>query len=142
MAVGSREINGGVEKASSAGQALTQIINMADNVGSMITQIATAAGQQSNTTDVVNSSVGKISGLTRQSSDMAEETAKACTELSNLALELQRLVSQFKVEDSTPRTSPTRQKPPIGRVNRANKANGQAVLRQCEELQSLRPFLN
>jgi hypothetical protein len=63
----------------------------------MITQIATAATQQSSATEQVNSNVSKISSLTEESSLSAQHTAQACAELSTMAIDLQNLVNQFKV---------------------------------------------
>ncbi len=45
----------------------------------------------------MNNNVAQISSLTQGSSLAAEQTAKACAELSTMALDLQNLVSQFKL---------------------------------------------
>ena len=99
--LGRRDVEVGVEKTSASGAALKEIIQMSEKVGDMISQIATAATEQSwSATEQVNSNVSQISSLTQGSSLAAEQTAKACSELSSMALDLQNLVSQFKIEGS------------------------------------------
>jgi methyl-accepting chemotaxis protein len=98
--LGSRDVEVGVEKTSASGAALKEIIQMSEQVGDMISQIATAATEQSSATEQVNSNVSQISSLTQGSSSAAEQTAKACAELSTMALDLQNLVNQFKLGDS------------------------------------------
>jgi methyl-accepting chemotaxis protein len=97
MELGNREVQVGVEKTAASGAALEEIIKMAQQVGDMISQIATAATQQSSATEQVNANISQISSLTQESSSAADQTAKACTDLSGLALDLQNLVGQFKL---------------------------------------------
>lgn len=97
MNAGTTQVRGGVESTSKAGQALGAIIKAADNVGEMVTQIATAAMQQSSATEQINANVEQISKITHESAAGAQQSAKACQDLSNLALDLQNLVSGFKV---------------------------------------------
>jgi methyl-accepting chemotaxis protein len=98
MAQESKEVQVGVEKTSASGAALREIIKMSEDVGDMIATIATAATEQSATTEQINSSISQISGSTQESSASAAQTSKACTDLSSLAFDLQHLVKQFKLE--------------------------------------------
>jgi methyl-accepting chemotaxis protein len=95
---GSNDVGAGVEKTTASGTALQEIIQMSEQVGDMILQIATAATEQSRATAQVNTSVTEISNLTDESSASAEQTAKACANLSKMALDLQKLVSQFQLD--------------------------------------------
>jgi methyl-accepting chemotaxis protein len=95
--LGSRDVGIGVEKTSASGTALQEIIQMSEQMGDMISQIATAAIEQSSATEQVNANVAQISNLTQGASSAAEQTAKACAELSTMALDLQNLVNQFKL---------------------------------------------
>jgi len=97
MQTGTKQVEQGVEFTSKAGQSLQQIINMSEQVGSMVQQIATAANQQSQSTMQVNDSVENIATFTQQSADGAMQSAQAVQELSTLALNLQSIVSQFKL---------------------------------------------
>jgi methyl-accepting chemotaxis protein len=98
--LGSRDVEIGVEKTSASGTALHQIIQMSEQVGDMISQIATAATEQSSATEQVSANVAQISNLTQGASSAAEQTAKACAELSTMALDLQNLVNQFTLGGS------------------------------------------
>ncbi len=70
----------------------------------LIMHIATAATQQSIATQQVTSNMEQIAGLVQEASVGAEQSAKACSDLSDLALDLQRVVGRFKLGDS-PRKS-------------------------------------
>jgi methyl-accepting chemotaxis protein len=95
---GSHDVMIGVEKTTASGTALQEIIRASEQVGDMISRIATAATEQSSATEAVNSSVTQISNLTAESSAAAEQTAKACASLSKMALDLQTLVNQFRLD--------------------------------------------
>jgi ABC-type transporter Mla subunit MlaD len=84
---------------------LEEIIHLATDVGDLISHIATAATEQSAATAQVNSSISRISSLTQNSSVAAQETAKACTDLSQLALELDNLIQGFKHNEMTNQSS-------------------------------------
>ncbi len=101
MQQGSAEVQRGVEKTSASGTALAEIIKMSENVGDMIATIASAATQQSAASEEINASVTHISSSAQSASSASDQTAKACTELSTLAFELQRLVSQFKLDSNS-----------------------------------------
>ena len=135
-AVESMELSGGqvrvgVERTQASGEALRKIIQMSEQVGSMVSQIATAAIEQSNATEDINSNIAKIASSAHQSSTSAEETARACTDLSSLALDLQNLVGQFKlatdvniVVDAPQEPTPEGTQPPTFRAAAASAARG------------------
>lgn len=97
MFSGNRQVDEGVATTSEAGNALREIIEMAERVGEMITHIAAASTQQSGATEEVNANIEQISRITMDAASGAQQSARACQELSNLALDLQNLVSQFKL---------------------------------------------
>lgn len=101
MELGSREVESGVANTTASGQALKEIIAMAEGVSDMVTQIATAATEQSSATEQINANVAQISSATAATSASAEQTAKACADLSGLAFDLQKVVGQFKLESGT-----------------------------------------
>jgi methyl-accepting chemotaxis protein len=110
MERGKVEVEVGVEKTSASGAALQEIVKMSEQVGDMISQIATAATEQSATTEQINANVAQISSATEESSAAADQTAKACTDLSSLAFDLQKLVSQFRLDSTTQVVSLKREK--------------------------------
>jgi methyl-accepting chemotaxis protein len=77
---------------------LREIIQMSIEVGDVIGEITSAANQQSEATQHVNTSMVQISDLVHESAVAADETANACNDLSNLALDLRGLVNQFKLD--------------------------------------------
>jgi methyl-accepting chemotaxis protein len=97
MEIGSQQVQEGVASTARAGESLQQIIHMSEEVGSMITHIATAATQQSGATTDVNQSMDQIAKLVKESAAASQQSAKACQDLSELALSLQNMVGSFKL---------------------------------------------
>jgi methyl-accepting chemotaxis protein len=101
MDQGTRDVTAGVEKTSASGDALQEIIQMSARVGDVISEITGAANQQSEASQQVNASVSQISQLVQESATAANHTASACTDLSNLALDLRSLVNQFRLDSES-----------------------------------------
>lgn len=99
MEEGTKQVEEGVQTTSKAGEALKEIILMSEQVGDMVTHIATAAAEQSSATEEINGNMEQIANLVKESAQGAEQSAKACQELSGLAFELQKMVSNFKLRD-------------------------------------------
>jgi methyl-accepting chemotaxis protein len=100
MQAGTKQVETGVTTTTKAGVSLEEIISAAQRVGDMITQIATAATQQARTAEHVRTNVEQITKITQESAAGAQQSAKACEDLSRLALELHQAVGQFKLESS------------------------------------------
>ncbi len=86
----------GVEKISTAGEALSTIVSGITRINDMNTQIASASEEQSVVAEEINQNVVKISEIAANSSANAGQTQHSSDELSRLSVELQGLVSQFK----------------------------------------------
>jgi methyl-accepting chemotaxis protein len=99
MEAGTKQVEKGVETTTQAGGSIQEIIQAAEQVGDMVTQIATAAAEQSSTTDQIKDNLEAIARITHESSTGAQQSAKACQDLSNLALDLSQLVSRFNLGD-------------------------------------------
>jgi methyl-accepting chemotaxis protein len=100
MESGTKQVEEGVTSTAKAGDSLRAIIQMSEQVGGMITEIATAANQQSSTTEQVNMNIEQIARLVKESAIGAQQSATACQDLSSLALDLQTMVGKFKLEES------------------------------------------
>ncbi|MCU1304395.1 MAG: mcp40H-4 [Candidatus Sulfotelmatobacter sp.] len=98
MESGTKQVEEGVSSTAKAGDSLRSIIQMSEQVGGMITEIATAATQQSSTTEQVNMNIEQIAKLVKESAIGAQQSATACQDLSSLALDLQSMVGKFKLE--------------------------------------------
>ena len=101
MEAGTKQVEEGVQSTAQAGDSLKDIIHMAEQVGEMITHIATAATEQSSASEEVNKNMDQIAKLVKESAVGAQESAKACQDLSELALDLQKMVGNFRLGDST-----------------------------------------
>ena len=97
MNSGTAQVKAGVESTTRAGESLKQIILQAENVGDVVTQIATATTEQSSATDQVNSNMDEINKLVSESANRAQQSADACGQLSKSALEMEQMVARFNV---------------------------------------------
>jgi methyl-accepting chemotaxis protein len=97
MRSGTEQVEKGVVATGKAGESLRQIILAAERVGDTVSQIATAASQQANATEQVNTNMEQINNLAAESAEGAQQSAKACQQLSSLALDLKKMVERFKI---------------------------------------------
>jgi methyl-accepting chemotaxis protein len=104
MRAGSHDVEVGVGKTTESGAALNQIIQVAEEVGSLIACIATAASQQASATEDVTRNITQISSLAQESASAADQAATSCEDLSTLTHDLRSTVSQFKLISSVNRT--------------------------------------
>jgi methyl-accepting chemotaxis protein len=93
------QVNESSESAARAGESLRAIIAASDSVTDMISQIAAAANEQSAATEEVNRSMSEISRSVEMTTTGTHESAKACSELSELAAQLQGVVSEFRLKE-------------------------------------------
>jgi len=101
MEAGTRQAEEGVQSTTQAGDALKKIIQTSEQVGEMITHIATAATQQSSASEEINTNMNEIAKLVKESSNGAQQSAKACQDLSDLALNLHQTVGNFNLGETT-----------------------------------------
>jgi methyl-accepting chemotaxis protein len=97
MENGSRQVEGGVEQANQAMQALQQINVSVKGVVEMIQGIAAATRSQSQATDTITVRVEKISEMAKDNSLHIDQTTHASHDLHKLSAHLQQLVSRFQV---------------------------------------------
>jgi methyl-accepting chemotaxis protein len=98
MQDGMKQVNEGVNSTTRAGDSLQVIIQMSDDVGNMITQIAAAATEQSATNTEINRNVDEIARITATSAAAARESTRTFEEFSGLTTNLRQLVGQFRLE--------------------------------------------
>lgn len=80
--------------AESLGEIVTNSVKVADLVG----EIAAASNEQAQGVAQINQGLTQINQVTQQNTANAEETAAAAEELSTQSVELQRLMSRFKLK--------------------------------------------
>ena len=99
MARGTAEVQQGVKAAKESGEKLHSIIDGTEQAAQMVAQIATAATEQASTTDEVNRNINEIARISNDFAAGAQKSATSSESLSQLAVELESLVSRFKVEE-------------------------------------------
>jgi methyl-accepting chemotaxis protein len=87
----------GAAEAAQLETSLNEILEQISAVAMQISQIATAAEEQTATTSEISSNMMQITEVVQQTSQGAHESATAAAQLSGNAEELQRLVRQFKL---------------------------------------------
>ncbi|MDD2364799.1 MAG: methyl-accepting chemotaxis protein [Desulfuromonadaceae bacterium] len=97
MEEGVSEVAKGSEKAADSGRALEQILQQINDVNSQIHQVATAAEEQTATTSEISNNMQQITDVVEKTARGAKDSAAAANQLSALADDLRRIVSQFKV---------------------------------------------
>ncbi|OEU68287.1 MAG: chemotaxis protein [Desulfovibrio sp. S3730MH75] len=85
-----------VTMAENAGGVLEEIVKESDGIADMVRAIATAAEQQSATSDEVNNSVTEINTLSQTLSQGIMNANEGIQEVSEMAQHLSELVSRFK----------------------------------------------
>ncbi len=97
MEEGVQEVERGTEDASRSGRALEEIIEQVGDLTSQINQIATAAEQQTATTNEISKSMHQITSVVNDASTSSQNTAGAANELASMAEELKKIVAQFRM---------------------------------------------
>jgi twitching motility protein PilJ len=88
---------GGAKRAEEAGDALRDIEDVSTRLAALIQGISDSAKKQSAVANDVSNTMNIIQEITLQTSEGTEETSTALNALSELATELQRSVSGFKL---------------------------------------------
>ncbi len=101
MSRGTEEVEKGKALADKAGQSLKQIISGAQDVVDMSTQVAAASEEQSSAAEQISKNVEAISSVTQQSAAGVQQIARAAEDLNRLTVNLQELVSRFKIDESS-----------------------------------------
>jgi methyl-accepting chemotaxis protein len=98
MGEGTAQVRHAVGAAAEAGEKLRMIIGSAEEAAGMVNQIAAAAAEQSSATEEVTGNISLIAKISLETSSGARQSARSCEALSDLALDLNRLITRFKVE--------------------------------------------
>jgi len=86
-----------VQLASEAGESLQQIVSSVDRVTDMVRQIATAAEEQSATSEEISSNITGIAEVAGENSEGVKQVSIATEDLAKVAEELKAMVSEFKI---------------------------------------------
>jgi methyl-accepting chemotaxis protein len=97
MEAGVSEVKNGTEDAAQSGQALAKIVEEINNLEIQVNQIATAAEEQTATTQEIVSNISFITNITHETSTGAHESSKAAHDLNKLSENLHRDIRHFTV---------------------------------------------
>jgi methyl-accepting chemotaxis protein len=97
---GSRSaVDSGMEETAKARRSLDEIIEASRQVEHQIQLIASAATEQTAASGEISQSAGQISHLAEQNTRGAEEAVAALKDLSHLAVDLDTMIHQFRLDD-------------------------------------------
>lgn len=101
MKEGTAEVEKGKELAKRAGESLKVIITGAEEVVDMVTQVAAASEEQSSAAEQISKNIEGISNVTQESAAGVQQIARASEDLSRLTVDLQDLISRFKIDEGS-----------------------------------------
>jgi methyl-accepting chemotaxis protein len=107
-----KNADGGVKITEDVAKSLGQIVDRAGKVGSLISEIAAASSEQAQGIEQVSTAVSQMNEVTQRNATNSEESASAAEELNSLAVELQDMVSAFRLSSSS---GPSRYASPFGK---------------------------
>lgn len=79
-----------------SGEALKEIVHMADGTADRVRAIATASEQQSASSEEINQSITQVNSIAGETARAMQEAAQAVTDLANQAQGLTRLIADMK----------------------------------------------
>ncbi|MHC1698932.1 MAG: methyl-accepting chemotaxis protein [Geobacteraceae bacterium] len=100
MEDGVREVETGTSEAGKSGEALAEILQQINTVSLQVSQIATAAEQQTATTSEISSNILQITTVTQETAELAKTSTQAAGDLVQLAETLQADCRKFITEGS------------------------------------------
>ena len=100
MQLGTKEVENGHALAEKAGNSLNEIINGAERVVDIVTQVAAASEEQLSASQQITQNIELITNVTQQSAVGVRQIAHSAEELNQLTDNLQKLISGFKVDKS------------------------------------------
>lgn len=88
----------GMQLTEEVGIVLSEIKDMNSKVSDVVTQVAAASEEQSSAAEQISKNIESISSVTQQSATGIQQIAHASEDLNRLTLNLQELVSMFKLQ--------------------------------------------
>ncbi len=104
MEQGVRQVESGTMEASRSGEALRDILEQVNAVAMQVSQIATAAEEQTATTGEISNNMHQISEIIRATADGAQESAAAASMMNGHAEEMTMILGKFKLDEDVPLT--------------------------------------
>ncbi len=92
-----KEVKMGVDLSSQAGDVLRDIVESINQLHTMVQQIASATEEMAATSDEINRDIETIAAVSKDTSGNSEHIARASQELSDLSINLEKVVGGFRV---------------------------------------------
>jgi methyl-accepting chemotaxis protein len=103
-----RKVEGGTELVNQSGQTLSEIVTSVKRVTDIVAEIAAASREQSTGIDQVNKAITQMDQVTQSNASQTEELNATAEGLAGQAVQLQALVSRFKLSGQTAKASVAR----------------------------------
>jgi methyl-accepting chemotaxis protein len=126
MEQGTKEVMLGIQLVDKAGSSLNDIVDISQRVTDMITQIAAASEEQSNTSETISKNVDAINNVINESATGTQQIARSAEDLNRLTGNLQKLVEKFKLSNDAPAQQSSR-RPHVEKSSIAVRSNGVLV---------------
>lgn len=97
MEQGVKQVNSGTVEAERSGQALSDILIQINSVSDQVAQVATAAEEQTATTNNISGNIQDISQKAENTLNNVRQLSDAESQFKASADQMQRLVAQFKI---------------------------------------------
>ncbi|PKL83943.1 MAG: chemotaxis protein, partial [Ignavibacteriae bacterium HGW-Ignavibacteriae-3] len=105
MKEGTVEVENGKRLANEAENVLKEIIDVAQKVADTVIQVAEASMEQSNSSELISRNIEGINNVTRDTSQGITQIARASEDLSKLTINLQEMITRFKISSDHSRLS-------------------------------------
>ena len=96
VAEASKAVEQSTELVNASGNALTEIVALASSSSAIVASIATAAEEQSATSEEINHAIDEINHVVAETTDGMNEASQAVQELSHMAQELNRVLEELQ----------------------------------------------
>ena len=123
----STQVGRGVGLVAETGKALQLIVTQVAEINGIVAEIAASAQEQATGLHQVNTAVNQMDQVTQQNAAMVEESTAASHALASEAVELARLIGQFKTGAAEPVQRPAERQRPAQRQAAAGGAGPRLV---------------
>jgi len=97
MEEGTQKVDEGISHADKAGVSLREIVQLSQEVTTMISQIVAASSQQASASEQISHNIEIINTTTEQTAQGIQQIAKAAEELNKFTDRLYQLLEKFKL---------------------------------------------
>ena len=101
MVEAKKSVKLGMRLTEEVGVVLSEIRDVNNKVSDVVNQVAAASEEQSSAAEQISKNIESISSVSQESSSGIQQIAHASEDLNRLTLNLQELIAQFKVDETS-----------------------------------------